>query len=77
MWKLLRYALILGNGVFFIVGLYEVNKLELFSFLVFSLLILNITYLFFYRIESDSDWFSLFMKRKRMEEEKRIKELES
>lgn len=85
MWSFLRWALIAANGfsIFVVTALLwegltrprGPNGDETFTALVLFVLCLNLYFLIF-RAVKGNDWLSLWMKRKKLEEEKRILELE-
>lgn len=86
MWGLIRGGLIAGNGIGLLVtALLIWDALSSYSrphwddaafgALLLTALFLNLYFLIF-RTVKGSDWLSLWMKRKRLEEEKRIKDLE-
>lgn len=85
MWGLIRCSLVAGNLVFLFMGLSQLwenlnssrgpDGWDAILALVLIALSLNLYFLIF-RATPGDDWLSLWMKRKKLEEEKRILELE-
>jgi len=85
MWSLIRWGLLATNFFFLVMGTAELwhdltrprgpDRWDLTLAFVVLALAFNLWFLAF-RTNKGRDWLSLWMTRKRLEEEKRIKELE-